>query len=138
MTGFIYIATPYAKYVHGRSVAAKHAAQAAGQLLSAGILCFSPIAHSHQISVEPTLRFEGDDHARWMEIDEPFMRLAVGMLLVQMDGWRDSAGVDHEKRFFVAAGKPVYGIQFPFTGADIRRVKNQARADGLDCFASWA
>lgn len=40
-----------------------------------------------------------------MNVDRPLMDAAGGMILVTMEGWEDSKGVNHEMKVFLEAGK---------------------------------
>lgn len=104
--GLWYLATPYSKYPGGTDLAFKHALRIAAHFIDAGVPIFSPIAHSHPIS-EHT---EADalDHHVWLGQDEVFMGLCCGMIAVEMTGWMDSYGMEHECQFFRAIRKPVY------------------------------
>lgn len=115
---FQYLATPYAKYAHGREMAYTHACIAAAALIKQGVFVFCPIAMSHGISVWGEM--DGSDHDVWIPLDHAFMSAASGLIVVQMPGWRDSVGVDIEIQTFRSAGKPIQYMQWPMgleTGA---------------------
>lgn len=102
----VYVATPYTKYHLGIDKAWEHACAVSGALIEQGIKIFSPIAHSHAIckfgGVEPL------DHGIWLEIDGPMMDAADAIVIVKLDGFDDSYGVDYEKDVFLAADKPIF------------------------------
>lgn len=106
INGFLYIATPYSKYPHGKEQANIDACKFAAILIGAGIPCFSPIAHSHAIAqlggIDP------DSHAIWLPADQPFIDRAAAIVVVMMDGWRDSYGVSYEIDQFTKAEKPIF------------------------------
>lgn len=101
-----YLATPYTKYADGIYAAFEDAARLAARLLRAGHVVYSPIAHTHPIAtlggIDPL------DHTIWLDFDSRMMRAADAILVAQMDGWRESYGVNHEIEFFKSAGKPVF------------------------------
>jgi nucleoside 2-deoxyribosyltransferase len=105
---FIYLATPYTNYPAGREASYHDACKAAAHLLNAGLSVFCPIAHTHQVG-----RLLGDkSHNFWMEADAPFMKSAAILVVVMMDGWKESRGVAEEIRRFKAAGKPIFYMDF--------------------------
>lgn len=103
--GFWYMATPYSRYHLGLECAFVAAARAAAKFIAAGVPVFSPIAHTHPIATEGLLDLLDLD--MWLKADEPFMRAAVGLVVVKMEGWDTSTGVRHEIEFFEKADKPV-------------------------------
>lgn len=102
----VYLATPYSKYAAGIDCAFKDAAALAAKLLTAEIKVYSPIAHTHPIAIYGQL--DPLDHAIWMPFNEAMMTASSVLLVAQMQGWRESYGVNHEIVFFTGAGKPVF------------------------------
>jgi len=109
--GFWYVATPYSKYAAGIEGAAREAARATAWLMKGGVPCFSPICHTHAIATEGGI--DPLDHAFWMPVDEPMMDAAVGLVVVMMDGWQESYGVNVEIEMFMCACKPVHFLDWP-------------------------
>ncbi len=105
---FWYLATPYSGHPRGELVAFCEAAQGAATLLGAGVNVFCPITHSHPIATQGGLVME---HAGWMRADAPFMHAAHGIIVLMMDGWRQSRGIAQEIEFFAGEGKPVLYIR---------------------------
>jgi hypothetical protein len=102
----VYLATPYTKYRDGIDCAFRDSAALAAQLLKLGIKVYSPIAHCHPIALYGELN--PLDHSVWIPFDEAMMTAADVLLVAQLDGWRESYGINHEIQFFKAAGKPVF------------------------------
>lgn len=102
---FWYLATPYTKYRLGIERAFIDAACEAALLATAGVSVFSPIVHSHPIAFHGLI--DPFDHDLWLRIDRPFMELACGLIVCQLDGWEESKGVAAERDIFQAAGKPI-------------------------------
>jgi nucleoside 2-deoxyribosyltransferase len=102
----VYLATPYSKYAAGIECAFKDAAALTGKLLTAGIKIYSPIAHTHPIAIYGNL--DPLDHSIWMPFDEAMMTASSALLVAQMQGWRESYGVNYEIGFFLNADKPVF------------------------------
>lgn len=106
MSGFYYLASPYTKYAHGQEAAFEHASANAALLTQHGIEVYSPITHTHPLyTASADLRRR--DHAFWMKLDRPFMDAARGMIVLKLDGWTVSDGIQQERTIFRAAGKPI-------------------------------
>lgn len=115
MTGFWYMASPYTRYKGGKHEEAfRLASEAAGFLLDNRIPTFSPIAHSHPIAVHSAA--PAVDLAYWLRVDEPILEAAVGVIVLQIEGWDESTGVAHEIALAHKLGKPV--IYLPWENAD--------------------
>ena len=100
-----YLATPYSKFEGGLDAAYIAACEQAAVLLRAGIVVFSPIAHSHGIAkhghIDPL------DHNVWLPADAPLMQAAHGLILCCLPGWQESYGMEEERKAFANAGKPI-------------------------------
>lgn len=106
-----YLASPYSKYTHGIDNAYVKASMAAGWLMRQGVKVFCPISHSHPIAV-----YGGVDpvsHEIWLPADKPFMRAAAGLVVLMLDGWRDSHGIQYEMAYFTAKEKPIRYMEWP-------------------------
>lgn len=84
---------------------------AAGHLIAQGIPAYSPIAHTHPIAVECGI--DPLDHEIWLPADRPMMDAACGLVVVKMDGWQESKGVNYEITRFLEQGKPVHYMDWP-------------------------
>jgi len=102
--GFYYMATPYSKFSKGRDEAHRLACLAAAECLRLGILVFSPIAHGHAIAQYGN--FE-TDYETWKQHSEAMMRAADGLIVIRMEGWKESDGVTEEIKWFKESGKPI-------------------------------
>lgn len=101
----IYLASPYSHPDHAVMEARFDAAcRAAGALMAAGYIVFSPIAHTHPIAVRCELP-RGWDF--WQKYDHHFVTTAEKVLVLRLDGWKESKGVSAEIDIAVAAGIPV-------------------------------
>jgi len=76
---------------------------AAGVLMRAGYVVFSPISHSHPISEETGWKPEYD----WLEQDFQFLMWADEVWVLQLDGWAKSLGVGQELEWAEYAGKRI-------------------------------
>ena len=64
-----------------------------GDLMSQGVICFSPIAHTPPIAVRCELP-RGWDF--WQKFDREMIRAADKVLVVCLDGWKESKGITAE------------------------------------------
>ncbi len=109
LPGYAYIATPYTNYPHGHAAAAYDAARATAALMRRGICALSPIAHSHAVGTVGNLSLVDGDF--WQHQDAPLVEAASACVVVMLDGWVTSRGVQHEIAAFRAAGKPVVFVE---------------------------
>lgn len=108
---FWYLATPYSKYPAGIDAAFQEAAKAAAKLIAQGIRVYCPIAHTHPIAIYGNL--DPYDHKIWLPADKPFMKLAIGLIVVKMTSWQFSKGIAIEIDEFTQAGKLVLYMEWP-------------------------
>jgi len=100
----IYLASPYTH----RDACVRHArfdaaCRAAADLVHAGQVVFSPIVHGH-----PLVRFGlPTDWAFWQRFDTEHLRRYDEVIVLQIDGWRESEGVRREIELAAALGKRV-------------------------------
>ena len=117
MSGFWYLATPYSKHPRGIEAAYNEAVAAAVICIHAGVMVFSPIAHTHAIATVGELP---GHYEQWSQLDEAMISAAVGVIVVQMDGWEQSSGIAAEVELAERIGKPVLympaGGPVPTTG----------------------
>lgn len=104
MSGFYYLASPYSKYPGGPEAACADVSVLAARLFKAGVLVFSPIAHTHAIATLGGLAGHFD---QWADFDEAMLLASRGMLIATMAGWRESAGIAAEIKICERIGKPV-------------------------------
>lgn len=63
------------------------------ELMKKGYIVFSPISHSHPIGLVMNKRF---DHDFWMNQDLPFLKFCDELVVICIDGWKESKGVQEE------------------------------------------
>ena len=107
-----YLATVYSKHEHGIHVAFVDASRAAARLLEAGVKVYSPIAHTHPIAIYGNI--DPLNHDIWMPFDEAMMEAADALIVLEMNGWKESKGIKHEIDFFEMRGKTVYYLPTNF------------------------
>jgi Domain of unknown function (DUF1937) len=106
--GLAYLATPYSRFAGGIDKAYKDACKLAAHLLIAGVKVYSPIAHTHGIAIYGAL--DALDPSIWIPFDEAMMAAADVLIVAHLEGWDESIGIEHEIRFFEAAGKPIFDL----------------------------
>lgn len=102
----VYLASPYSKYPAGHTVAFRHVSRAAGRLITNGVHCYSPIAHTHPIAVHG--KCDKLDHKIWLPLDMKIAAVCDALLIADMEGWEDSYGVTFEVDMFLDTNRPVY------------------------------
>ena len=88
---------------------------AAAKLMKAGIVVFNPLSHSVPIN---EFLSSVDSHEFWMSMDLPILRRCDELLILGLEGWRESRGVRAEMFEAMALAKPVTQIE----EADIERL----------------
>lgn len=104
---YYYLATVYRKHPSGLDAAAEEAARYAAAFIDAGVPVFAPVPHSHPIAKYTTIPHRD---SRWLQLQPPFMRVAQGMILVQMENWEKSEGIAFEREFFQQEKRPIFRV----------------------------
>jgi len=102
----IYMASPYTRAPGGLERAFINASKMAASLLKVGVPVFSPIAHSHAISVLGGI--DPKDHTFWMKHCRAVMQQCEAMAYCLSPGHENSTGMAMELKYFRDAGKPVF------------------------------
>lgn len=93
----IYLAIPYtSKDLLTRSTRFEVANYVAAMFMDQGHTVFSPISHGHVI--DPYLKSK-TDHKFWMRQCLPFLEISDKLVVVCLDGWKESKGVQEEIKF---------------------------------------
>lgn len=106
-----YLASPYA---HEQSAVMEQryrsAVEAVGALLTAGLAVFSPIAHNHHVNVACKMAHEdgASRWAFWKRFDLLMIDRSDAVIVLRINGWRESRGVTAEIEHAHRTGKPVY------------------------------
>lgn len=77
--------------------------QAAAVLMQRGMLVFSPIAHCHSINrygLPPTWDY-------WKQLDIALLSRCDGLLVLMLDGWKESRGVRAETYYAIEHDMPI-------------------------------
>lgn len=93
---YYYISNPYNGTEEQKSQRAKIAAEVCGKLLKKGVHAWSPIVHNHAM-----MNDYGDftlEERRTLILDFDFSLLLAskGMIVLKIDGWKESYGVSKE------------------------------------------
>jgi len=116
----IYLASPYSHPDAGvRQQRFEAACRAAAELFRRGATVFSPIAHSHAIcsyGLPLDWRF-------WQRHDQRYLEACDEVVVLMLDGWRGSVGVQAEIAIARELGKPV-----TYLAASGQSEENLARA----------
>lgn len=103
LDGYIYLGSPYSK-CDDLEQAAHDVAEAAGALMNLGLAVYCPIAHGHAISKAEPLPADWDF---WKRQCDPMIDAAAALIVLTMDGWQDSVGLNYEIATFLVAQKPI-------------------------------
>lgn len=91
------------------------ATQAAAYLMNEhGWNVFSPITHSHPLHVQAQMR---GDWEFWKQVDTEYLQLSCRIVVLGLDGWRDSTGVTAELEIARDYGIPRYYLEHTGNGA---------------------
>lgn len=104
----IYLAAPY--FAPDRKTEKKRfktTCEVQAKLMTAGYAVFSPLANSIPAVEFGNLQI---DHADFMRFDNILLRRCDELLVLALDGWRESKGVQEEIQEAIALRKPVLVI----------------------------
>ena len=112
---FVYLASPYTCNKDGKefgdgyerkmiqNMRFMQVCHAACAMMHQGIFVYSPIAHT-----VPIARFGlPDGYEFWREYDHEILRRMDKLVVLMLDGWETSVGVQDEIAFMTELGKPV-------------------------------
>ena len=87
----IYIAIPYSSVDKIKSFEMSN--RVAADQYKKGNIVYAPISHSHPIAVQESLP---GTFIFWSKIDKEFIWWCDYMIVIKMDGWKESRGVQKE------------------------------------------
>lgn len=106
---YYYLASPYSHPDPAKRSERYGAAVAASAwLFKRSIFNFSPIVSCHPLSVSHSLP---GDAEFWKKFDQTMIRMSGGVIVLQIEGWRESVGVQAEIAFANFLGVRVTGLQ---------------------------
>lgn len=106
----IYLASPYThedKAIEKRRYV--QVCRAAGSLIKQGQHIYSPIAHSRAIAEQSDLPH---DYEFWAAYDTDMIHRCDEVVVLMLDGWEQSAGVQAEIKIARVLNKPLRYINF--------------------------
>lgn len=104
----VYLACPYASGKASpdlRRARFRAANRATAMLMKHGFRVFSPISHSHPIAEAGNLPLHWD---YWQDFDRVMLRQCYCVVVLKLDGWDRSSGVQEEVRIAREADLPVF------------------------------
>ena len=104
--GYYFMASPYTaeeEYVMKNRY--DKALEALTVLTKQGYVVFSPIVHSHPQAERYGL---GRDSITWRKINDVMLTKSDGLIILRLDGWKNSKGIKWEITAAEQLGKPVY------------------------------
>ena len=81
---------------------------AAAKLMRHGNVVFNPLSHSVPIN---EFLSDVDSHEFWMAMDIPILRRCDELLVLGLEGWQESRGVQTEIFEAMASAKPIIRIE---------------------------
>lgn len=93
----IYLASPYSHpYERIRRERYRIVLRHTALLMQKGLVVFSPIVYGHQFAEQG---LAGTCHKSWLDFNEHMLLASSELRVLQMNGWRASAGIEHEIKF---------------------------------------
>ena len=110
----IYVASPYSHPDPAvREARFRAACRATAALVQSGQAVFSPIVHGHQLTAHGLPA----DWKFWEPFDHEHLKRSDEVVVLMLDGWRESVGVQAEIRLARELGIPVRYLAPMETGA---------------------
>lgn len=109
-SGLVYLATPYSKYKDGHAAAYAIACRVSARVMNEGVAVYSPIAHGYGIALhgrEDDIQI-GSDAASWERINLAVLNGCSALVVPEIDGWRESQGIQDEAWIAAVSDMPVY------------------------------
>lgn len=106
MTRVAYLCSPYShpdKRVMARRFI--EVCEVAGDLMTQGVVVYSPIAHSHVVAEHSYL--PPQDHEFWMRQCLPMVGKCDELIVLMLEGWEESRGIRAEVAQAALEGVPV-------------------------------
>ena len=102
---FIYLASPYTGSPEIMEQRFRAVEAYTASLIANRIVVYSPIVHSHALSINHNLHQE--DGEFWWTQNKGMLMAASGIHVLQLKGWLQSDGVTREVQFAVRRNLPV-------------------------------
>lgn len=109
----VYLACPYTDPEPDvREDRFRCANKAAAHLVEQGLIVYSPISMTHPIDLVLAAEGETKGPEYWVPFDEAFMTVCSRMIILKLDGWEKSIGVQRETEWFKRRGRPVEYLEW--------------------------
>lgn len=108
--GLYYLAVPYQGSDEQRAYRTEISLKATAEFLRQGIHLFAPIIYVNQIAKELNLPSTEERRKVIMPYLFDFLKISKGMILITLEGWQDSWGVQQELKFCQQNQIDVYKI----------------------------
>ena len=104
----VYLASPYSHEDEAVQVRRyREAKDVTAALWQAGYTVISPILYTHDLSVSYGI---SGGYEEWQRLDEKLIRAADVVLVLMLDGWRESKGIQAELKLARELGKTILSI----------------------------
>jgi len=104
----IYLASPYSSpNSTARNSRVEIASIIAARLMEQGYVVFSPITHGHAVA-DHLHNKNAHSHEFWMAQCLPMLEACDWLIVLPMDGWRESRGIAAEMEFAKTKGIPTF------------------------------
>lgn len=105
-----YLASPYTSpHPEVREQRYRAACRATAALIRAGAVVFSPICHSHALAEHGL----PNQWSFWERFDRAYLERCDLLVVLMLDGWKTSVGVQAEIAIARQLGKPVSYLEAP-------------------------
>ena len=81
-----------------------------------GHMVFSPIVYTHEMAKKYKLERQ---HQFWANQNERWLDYATALWILELPGWRESAGIRHEIRYMSEVRKMPYAVKYILPTADV-------------------
>lgn len=108
---YMYLGSPYSHHDPAvRHMRYRAAGRATAHLIRQGVCVYSPIVHCHEIAREFGLPKDFDF---WKEYNFKMLEPADFLLILKLDGWKESKGLEGEMGFAQRKGIPIDFMDWP-------------------------
>lgn len=115
----VYLAIPFYHPSHAiMDLRFQIVSRVAAEFMIKGVHVFSPISHCYPMAKEADLP-RGWDY--WQHYDRKMIRMCSRMIVLMLDGWKESSGIKHETELAREMGIP---IEYIYPGDVVEAYKN--------------
>jgi len=108
---FIYLASPYTDPSPlVRQARYQQVAEVTAQILTQSLAIYSPIVHCHELAKRYALP---KDFTFWSRYNYAMLIESSGLFVLELEGWKNSKGVQGEVDFAIQKGIPITYLPYP-------------------------